>query len=190
MMREPTSWAISAIGHDKDRRRNRGIDDLYRRGCLTQPVNASCVGNRVGYPLFDGQHVYLIPSGGAEAWAPRASLLEAKRRLGATVFGLAEYFAASECLMSFQFGHLPLSASCNCASQTSEAIGVRSHTKKAIKEQKVGGTTVQQEAMLALLKVKSGAASALYAHALSLFLARIEVAERATATGMGIICSH
>ena len=119
------------------------------------------------------------------------SLALAKQHLRVSIFGITEYFLASECLWRYQFGRPVEHSMCDCHAVA--AALERQGKSKSAQEGAVhrgsmlrSNVTVSQDAMLALQKLETGTAGMVYAYALELFFQRIKVAEEAT--GMKFIC--
>ena len=173
MVREPAAWAMSALHHHA--KITKGLDRQHQLGCLNLPRNSSCN----GYDIPEGQHSQIVPN-----WKSSRSLEVAKRRLDSAVFGVTEHFAATECLIMFQFGHLPLPPKCECAKITTESIGKTKYSKISTSKE-----FVSPKSLSALFKLQNEdtPASAFYAYALTLFLSRIKYMENVT--GMKVICN-
>jgi len=143
MLREPHSWVVSAIEHDRlEKGRNQGIDDIVRRGCLfdwlikREKRPEGCVGYdylsfvpakflswpKSGPYLSMSEEDIAAASHGWKEWTPGRGdgggppgiVATAKAHLDACVFGFVEYFTASRCLWSFQFGIPFTREECDC----------------------------------------------------------------------------
>ena len=130
MLRQPLAWVVSAVEHDRNQRRNDGLVDLYRRGCLTFGGKCFRVSNSKDY--ITGSYGRLVPGGGKK-WAYDGSSLEqSKMNLRASIFGITEYFQATECLWRFQLGQPVTRESCECSTVASKTIAASKEGSRAL----------------------------------------------------------
>jgi len=104
MLREFASRTLSAIEHDRARRRNKGLHEVR----LRDPAE-----RYQGYAYADYPIAYLGD--------------EPLNFLENSLFGVSEYMEATFCLWEFQLGSTPLRKSCDCKSRpvdTKKKIGV------------------------------------------------------------------
>jgi len=158
----------------------------YKRGCLE--FETPCEREPQSKDYIMGSFERLV----AGNWVNGGeSLALAKQHLRASIFGITEYFLASECLWRYQFGRPVEHSVCDCHAVA--AALERQGKSKSAQEGAVhrgsmlrSNVTVSQDALLALQKLETGTAGMVYAYALELFFQRIKVAEEAT--GMKFIC--
>lgn len=172
--------------HGQSHGRNDGIDDVYQRGCLE--FETPCFREPYVKDYMTGSFERLVPGNWVNGGE---SLAMAKQHLRAITFGITEYFLASECLWRYQFGRPVERNMCDCH-EVAAALEKKGKSTSAQEGELHKGsmrhsdTKVSQDAILALLKLETGAAGMVYAYALKLFFERIKVAEEAT--GMQFIC--
>mmetsp|Transcript_8255 Transcript_8255/g.21242 ORF Transcript_8255/g.21242 Transcript_8255/m.21242 type:complete len:287 (-) Transcript_8255:268-1128(-) len=112
MLRQPLTWVVSAVEHDRHAQRNDGLTDLYKRGCLT--FDGKCYRVSGSYDYITGSYKQLVPGGGKKWDYNGSSLEQSKINLRASIFGITEYFQATECLWRFQLGQPVTREKCEC----------------------------------------------------------------------------
>ena len=215
-LREPLSWVVSAIEHDKiEKRRNKGVDDVVQRGCLFDSSKGEirpdgCFGyDYMNFVLSSfltekatGRFRDVLGHIGGTAGyhsamdnAPNGPrrLQTAKVHLDASVFGLIEHFRATKCLWAFQFGHRISRERCDCRARQSRRRLFSDATLNNgrsdavhVGARKMTRETIKLHSLEALRRVTESPFGALYAHALSLFLERAEIVE--AATSIKLVC--
>ena len=171
--RDPTSWLISAIDHDRRRGLNDGVQDVYERGCLNAslPKKKSCL--HKGYDYTRPRLLYALGT------TPN----EAIGRLETTLFGITEYFSASVCLLRYQFG-LKVDSTCQACDHLhmqhadlhiGEALEA-DHMKQLEEE-----PPISHGAVSAMVELSENSPVAeFHARALMLFHERVHAAEEGT----------
>ena len=215
MLREPLSWLVSAIEHDKlEKRRNKGIDDVVRRGCIFDGFAGEvrpegCLG--YDYMNFVVSNFLTLKGVGRfqdapyqgrrltngfpkRQWARR--LETAKAHLDSSVFGLVEHFHATKCLWAFQFGHHVSPQKCDCRIRQHTPdhhdggkgadLGGRSGSLVHIGIRKGTRETIDLRTLQSLRRVTEGPLGACYAYALSLFLERVKIMQ--ASTSIKVLC--
>ena len=122
VLREPTSWVLSAVSHKTEQGCYQGLDDAYSRGCFDKPVSALCRCDdpkvesyafaQLAVGLLDASinntqivHGSRMETGtGAGPAGVNSSLWRAAAHLEASAVGLVEALDATWCMWEFQFG--------------------------------------------------------------------------------------
>ena len=202
-LREPITWACSAIMHFVHNRPTEGCDfdsviDEHRDGqCFEEPEanhlrpNQKVTSCRPSNSTERHQPVYPLPNfiiGQLDPGVPDGSLFGhhvrptfAAARLESTVFGLIEYVPASYCLMKFQFGLANTTEwqqNCKCSNRKkdeSKRVGTNNYKKSTARLENI---STLAKGMADYQKV--------YSHALEVFLGRVDHVYQET--GVKLIC--
>ena len=207
-LREPMSWAASAIMHYYEGGWNDGPDeviDLQRaEGCFSPPkadrllpnqsvtscskathTCASCKTQQPTYPLPNfviGQLDPGVPDG-QDTLGNHVRPAFAAARLESTVFGLVEFVPTSYCLMQFQYGLSNTSAwrkKCSCSNKRGGDGNAHVGSNHLYKN-----STVRLDNIMTLAQGMV-AYQLVYSHALQVFLDRVDQVKKKT--GIKLIC--
>jgi len=188
MLRGAVPWALSAMEHSRQHAHGPAVDAVVGNGCFAPGAARAACG--LFQPLRD-----FVPRrlDGDRNCPPELAV--ARARLESTVFGVTEHYAASLCLIRFQFGG-GLAHGCDCrnASRGGDDAGARAAARNAQACQRGDHLACAKADDALKLRVESAAAiaramtthEALYARALDVFLARVGVVE--AATGVRLVC--
>ena len=207
-LREPMSWAASAIMHYYEGGWNDGPDeviDLQRaEGCFPPPkadhllpnqnltscskathTCASCKTQQPTYPLPNfviGQLDPGVPDG-QDTLGNHVRPAFAAARLESTVFGLVEFVPTSYCLMQFQYGLSNTSAwrkQCSCSNKRGGDGNAHVGSNHLYKN-----STVRLDNIMTLAQGMV-AYQLVYSHALQVVLDRVDQVKKKT--GIKLIC--
>ena len=181
MLREPHSWALSAIEHDYRLHRHKGIDDLVQRGCFSpgnQSKPATCP---VGYDYRRSKIQNLFDDVTDAVGKDGQRFERARIRLDSSIFGLVNEFEVSMCLWAFQMGTLSRSnpsllQRCDCRSRESVVSSKVGHSSSHLTAELLHDAS--PAALAVLRRMVYPVDTDLFVYGTALFVQRVRFAER------------
>lgn len=182
-LREPVSWAWSAIEHDYRRGFHKGIADLRERNCFANVPELDmidCHGFAYAYPAAP---LWATESKEKGQFDEDEGFEVAKKRLDESLFGIVEELSASTCLWAFQMGQTLNETVCDCTKNGGDDdikhIGADASADTEMPEP-------TEDEKNAVATINFGAYERVYQYADALFRARVKVAEKET--GLQLLC--